>query len=117
MLEETSGKSLVICRQTGSPKSPDSNDAADSLEFLHVQFHPFQIPRKEIQAAFHSTCAATLRTARSDNDDVYERLGVKRLVIAQSRATNLRDRLCRTRLSLPEGKRASDYVNHLQRKR
>ena len=108
---------MAAADKLDSPKLPGSNDAADSLAFLHVQFHPFQIPRKEIQAAFHSTCAAILRTARSDNEDIYECLGVKRLVVAQSRAPNLRDRLCRTRLSLPEGKRASDYVNHLIRKR
>lgn len=111
------GEFLAAAKKLEQPKIPGSNDAAESLAFLHVQFHPFQIPRKEIQAAFHSTCADTLRTARSDNEDVFERLGVKRLIVAQSRATNLRDRLCRTCLSLPEGKRASDYVNHLQREK
>lgn len=106
---------MAAAEKLERPKLSGPNDAADTaLAFLHVQFHPFQLPRREIQAVFRQTCADTLRTARSANEDVFERLGVRRLIIAQSRATNLRDRLCRTRLSLPEGQRASDFVNHLQ---
>jgi len=90
-----------------------ANDADEGLVFLHLQYHPFQVTRREIQSIFRQTCADTLLNAKSDRIE-FERLGIKRLVVAQSRAINLRDRLCRSRLELSDGKRAADFVYHLR---
>jgi len=80
-----------------------------SRAFFHLEYHEFQIPRKIIQSTFQRTCAVDLREAKS-NGRYRSKLDIQRLIVAQSRAPNLRDRLCRTTLRLPEGKRVSDYI-------
>ena len=93
-------------------KSNASNE--EKRAFLHLKFHPFQISRMDIQDAFRKNCADVLKKAKGLDDDDPSTLGIQRLVVAQSRAPNLRDRLCRTTLILPEGRRASDLITHLK---
>ena len=106
---------LAAAHKLSLPIQPIHNGStADrGLAFLHVKYHPFQITRKDIQTAYQQTCADTLLKAKSNTDGLYG-LQVKRLIVAQSRASNLRDRLCRTQLELPEGKRASSHIHLLQ---
>ena len=105
---------LDVLEAPATPE-PRSSTTDRSVAFLHVQYHPFQIQRKDIQSVFRRECAETLRNASSEQDESHK-LGIKRLIVAQSRAPNLRDRLCSARLTLPEGDRASDLVRHLQGK-
>ena len=77
--------------------------------------HPFQITRKDLQSACETCCADTLMNAKGDYDDT-AKLGVARMIVARSRAPNLRDKLCRTTLSQArDGHKVSDYIYHLKR--
>jgi hypothetical protein len=82
----------------------------ESLVFFHLQYHPDQVPKSLIQSHFHRECAKELREARSAYDTT-AKLNLKRLIIAQSRAPNLRDRLCRSTLRLPDGQRVSNHIS------
>lgn len=88
-----------------------STEKTDKLVFLHSKFHPDQISGREIQSCFRRTCASALRNTFG-KDDTDGKLKITGLVVALGRAPNLRDRLCRTRLELPDGNRASDHVNN-----
>jgi hypothetical protein len=92
-----------------------NRDGTRNKVFLHVQFHPFQITGKAIQSVFRQECAEALRNAENPADD-YDRLGIDRLIIAHSRAKNLRDKLCSSRLVLPEGRRVSEFVSSITKK-
>ena len=63
-------------------------DVNRELIFLHMQFHPFQVPWKEIQVALAKHLSNTLWTT-PNLQEKFDRLGIKRLIIALSRATNL----------------------------
>lgn len=105
---------LRTADQLDKAEMPKSNrDSDGNLLFLHVQYHPFQISRKEIQSIFQRDCSDVLRTAKNERLDDGERMKINRLIIAQSRATNLRDRLCRSRLELQPDARASAFVERL----
>jgi hypothetical protein len=84
------------------------------MVFFHLQYHPFQVPKDIIQSHFHHECATDLREATGVYDST-AKLNLKRLIIAQSRATNLRDRLCRSTLELPDGERVSNHIDSIQR--
>jgi hypothetical protein len=75
---------------------------------LHVEYHPRQIERLEIQKVFSEICAGPFRdTPNKEN----KRTGIKRLTIAYSRPPNLRDLLCRTKMEQRENERVSDHIN------
>ncbi len=100
----TAAKKLQIeAHRTRTP------NATERRAFLHVRYHPYQTPRDEIQRIFQDTLATTLKTAHHEHDKC-ARLGIQRMVIAQSRAPNLRDKVCRSTLDLPTGIRASDML-------
>jgi hypothetical protein len=78
--------------------------------FLHVEYHPRQIERLDIQKVYGELCAGTFReTPNKENIPT----GIGRLTIAYSRPPNLRDLLCRTKMVQPENERVSDHVYHL----
>lgn len=66
-----------------------SNSADRERIFLHLRYHPFQISRQEIQSIFHQELSETLQK-ESHPAEAFDRFGIKRLVIAVSRAPNLR---------------------------
>jgi hypothetical protein len=70
--------------------------------FFHLQYHPLELPNSIIHETFNS-CCPTLR----------DELQVDRIIIAHSRQPNLRDKLCKTQLTEPEGKRASTILSAL----
>ena len=108
-LNEQFQKSAERLENLSSPKAKNTN--IEKSVFLHVKYHPYQVSRQQLQQAFKNTCAEHLqKTPLSENEEEYRKLGVNRLVVAQSRAPNLRDRLCRSRLDLPLGSRASDIA-------
>jgi hypothetical protein len=83
---------------------------AERPVFLHVEYHPRQIERLDIQKVYGELCAGTFReTPNKENIPT----GIGRLTIAYSRPPNLRDLLCRTKMVQPENERVSDHVYHL----
>jgi hypothetical protein len=75
--------------------------------FLHVEYHPRQIERLEIQKVYGELCAGTFReTTNKENIST----GIGRLIIAYSRPPNFRDLLCRTKMVQAENERVSDHI-------
>ena len=114
LLTEFLSVALKLDEPTLTTNQKTSNNANNKdTVFLHLQYNPFQISRKAIQSTFRQTCSTVLEDMRNPLE-YYDKLGIKRLIIALSRAPNLWDRLCCTCLVLPAGHHASDIVNHLQ---
>jgi hypothetical protein len=78
--------------------------------YFHVKYHPFQITRHDIHESYARHCAPVLGARPNINRPSLE---IKRLVIAQSRAPNLKDKVCSSQLHLEPGYRASDLLNKL----
>lgn len=90
------------------PATP-TGPTTDATVFLHMEFHPRQIERMDIQKVFREVCAGPLHdTANKEK----QQTGIERLTIAHSRPPNLRDLLCRTKMELPENERVSDHINN-----
>jgi hypothetical protein len=70
--------------------------------FFHLQYHPLEMPNSIIHDTFNR-CCPRLR----------EELQVDRIIIAHTRQPNLRDLLCKTQLTEPEGNRASNILSTL----
>lgn len=81
--------------------------------FFHVQYHPHSIPKQTIRDHYRTTCEQALLNSTNGNDT---KLGINRLVIAYSRAPNLRDRLCRTKLPPTPGQDVSDILATISQK-
>jgi hypothetical protein len=79
--------------------------------FLHMDFHPRQIARTEIQRVFRNVCAKSFR--ETTNQALYP-TGIEQLTIAHHRPPNLRDLLCSTKMVQPENERVSDHIKHLE---
>jgi hypothetical protein len=72
--------------------------------FLHWEFHPRDITRRDIRTLYTSTLEPAVSLSP---------LGVKQFTIAYSNPVSLRRSLTKTQLEEPEGKRASDYIVQL----
>ena len=81
--------------------------------FLHWEFHPNCVHRKEIQQAFTETCRTTLTTTPRETG-LQKPAGIKQLTIAYSNQDNLRKLLTRTQLDEPEGERVSSLVEEMK---
>ena len=67
--------------------------------FLHLEYHPNNIPRKLIRTIYNQNCGELFN----------EKLGIKQTTIAYSRAKNLRDLLTQAKLHQATGHEASKY--------
>jgi hypothetical protein len=85
-----------------SASTHDDSDIAGRI-FLHLQYHPNQVTREDIRRLYRETCQDSFQNENCAS-------GIKRLTIAFSRAPNLRDSLCRTRLKQPEGSHVSNQL-------
>jgi hypothetical protein len=74
----------------------------DDLVFFHVQYHPDLISKQTIRNCFDATCAPILSPIRGKNG--LNELGIRRFIVAYSRAPNFRDKLCSSKLP--------DYPDH-----
>jgi hypothetical protein len=97
---------LISARRpkTSTPGRTGGNNAQRQL-FLHWEYHPRDISRHEIRAAYNTILAPLLAAPP---------LGVQRLTIAYRNPPNLRRYLTRTQLREPDGDRVSSYVALLQ---
>lgn len=73
--------------------------------FLHLQYHPNDIPRTELRALFRKNCTA-LEEMTTENDKPF---AISSLIIAYSRAKNLRDVLTSAKLHEVSGNKVSQY--------
>jgi hypothetical protein len=76
---------------------------SESAAFFHLQYHPNQISKQYIRRVYQKEYAEPLA------------LSTQRLIVANSRAPNLRDRVCRSVLTMPEGKSIQDSISNLQK--
>ena len=67
--------------------------------FLHMEYHPNDIPRKLIRTIYNQNCGELFE----------EKLGIKQTTIAYSRAKNLRELLTQAKLHQAPGHEASKY--------
>jgi hypothetical protein len=74
------------------------NTRAKRLLF-HLQYHPLEMPNSIIHDTFNCCCS-----------HLREELKVDGIIIAHTRQPNLRDLLCKTQLTKPEGNRASNIL-------
>jgi hypothetical protein len=74
------------------------NSSNDDTIYLHWTWHPRDISKRKLRLIFNST--------------LKEKSGFNNLIIAYSRAKNLRDSLTKTTLSEPEGKKASNFLDN-----
>ncbi|KAL7533528.1 hypothetical protein ACHAWF_004529 [Thalassiosira exigua] len=69
--------------------------------FVHWEYHPNDIPRKQIRAIYDDTLKDTLANT----------LGIKQTTIAFSRPENIRELLTRAKLHQAPGQPASKYYS------
>ena len=72
----------------------------DRTAFLHIQYHPNDLPRQTIRAIYENTCGEIFK----------KEIGVENCLIAYSRPTNLRNLLTPTTLHQAPGKEVSTYL-------
>lgn len=85
---------------TNLAPSVPSTDNKDRL-FLHMEYHPNDIPRRHVRAIYDDICKDTFE----------KRLGIKQLTIAYSRPRNVKDLLTRAKLHQAPGKPVSKYYS------
>ena len=93
-----------------TPAHPQSSGRSKPKLFLHWEFHPRDIPRRQIRSIFSRSCSNILSSARTLTGKKPE-LG--RLTIAYSKPKSLGDVLCRSKMSEPSGERVSDSIRAL----
>jgi hypothetical protein len=84
---------------TATTPMPDILSNRDQL-YLHLEYHPKDIPKKSIRALYDHYCKSTL-----------EDLGIARLTIAYSRPPNIKDSITKAKLHQAPGKEASKYYS------
>ena len=85
-------------KPTTTQVTPLDLDAKERL-FLHLEFHPHDIPRKLVRSIYDYTCK-----------DTFEKyLGIQQFTVAYSRPRNIRDLLTRAKLHQAPGKPISKY--------
>jgi len=85
-------------------RPPQQQQQEEKPLFLHWEFHPRDIPRRDIRRVYKATLAPVIAQPP---------LGVRLLTIAYSNPVSLRRSLTKTQLEEPAGKRASNYIEQL----
>ena len=88
-------------------KEVAANDGRPNRIFIHTEFHPGGIPRKEIRRAFEETCGEAFRNLATESGN---RMQIKQTTIAYSRPKNLRDMLTSAKLTEVEGRGVSTFL-------
>ena len=89
-------------------RNPEKSSSLSPKEraFLHIQYHPHDIPRCIIRKIYEKNCP--------NFKDFYTNKGgkmdIKQLTIAFSRPKNIRDTLTNARLYQPKGKEVTKYM-------
>lgn len=92
--------------------SKNKTDASNAL-ILHVQYHPRQAARTEIQKIFRSTLLQPPGEPELPmvTNRQRQRLGLNRLIVAYHRPRNLGNLLSQRKLRCPDGKPVSSYLS------
>jgi hypothetical protein len=80
--------------------------------FLHLQYHPQQIPRSVLQSFFKTYCSDEL--ACFQNKDGSATISIDKMTVAYSRPRNIRDIVSRTKLQQPNGFTVQDFLDSCQ---
>ena len=88
-----------------------NDDKKGKQIFFHLQYHPDQISRRMIRECYDTHCAAVFKDAKHE-EGLYP-LNIRKFTIAYSRAPNIRDKLCRSKLPDYPGKNVSDIINKI----
>ena len=106
--ERTKIKSMILAanqRLSQLKHQPPSTAPLDELPsnkerlFLHLEYHPNELPKGAIQETYNHTCGELLE----------KRLGIKQVTIAYSRPLNLLESLTQAKLHQAPGREASTY--------
>jgi hypothetical protein len=101
---------LLDLPTTLKPAERRDKTSDEAQVILHVEYHPRQIERLEIQRVFRELCAGPFRdTTNKERTPT----GIERLIIAYSRPPNIRDLLCRTKMEQRVNEHVSDHINRL----
>jgi hypothetical protein len=102
---------LLDLPTTLKPAERRDKTSDEAQVILHVEYHPRQIERLEIQRVFRELCAGPFRdTTNKERTPT----GIERLIIAYSRTPNIRDLLCRTKMEQRVNEHVSDHINRLR---
>jgi hypothetical protein len=71
----------------------------DETSFIHCQYHPDGITRRELQRTFESTCSK-----------LQQQMKINKLTVAFSRPKNIRDHLAQSKLTTSYGKQVSTHL-------
>jgi len=85
------------------PPTPVTEPAIEEEErrlFFHMQYHPKDIPRREIRDIYDDLCKTTLEAE----------LGITQFTIAYSRPTTIGSVIAKSDLYQVEGKEVSKYI-------
>ena len=89
---------------TGTPPNmPTPSPTITNKErlFIHMEYHPNDIPKKSVRAIYEHCCKSTFE----------EVLDIQQTTIAYSRPPNLKDTLTKAKLHQAPGKEASKYYS------
>lgn len=75
----------------------DEQKSQTNKIYLHVPYHPQQVNRQQLQEHFKSSCKDILNQSINNDDTTTSR--TTHMNIAYSRPKNIRDLICRTKLS------------------
>ena len=101
-------KSMILAadqRLSQLKHQPPSTAPLDELPsnkerlFLHLEYHPNELPKGAIRETYNHTCGELLE----------KRLGIKQVTIAYSRPLNLLESLTQAKLHQAPGREASTY--------
>lgn len=85
---------------TTPPTNTTTEDEEENRLFIHLQYHPDDIPRQRVRTIYDTTCG-----------DLFSReLGIGRPTIAYSRPPNIGDKITQAKLHQAPGKPASYYL-------
>jgi len=85
---------------TTPPTNTTTEDEEENRLFIHLQYHPDDIPRQRVRTIYDATCG-----------DLFSReLGIGRPTIAYSRPPNIGDKITQAKLHQAPGKPASYYL-------
>ena len=82
--------------QTNNKNNNNQTDTENRPLFFHLDYHPRGIQRQQIRAAFHNTLGTIFPNHQ--------------LIVAQHRLPNIRDRICKTKLTNVNNNNPSNYL-------
>ena len=101
-----------LCRCAGKVEVLTETKNANSIGpvssrkifFLHLEYHPNDIPRKKVRELFSETCVPLFTREIKDGG-----IEIKRIIVAYSRPRNLRDLLQKAKVYQAKGGEVSTY--------